>query len=216
MKTRSTTNIWRSKFPTGALTVLAGLSAAGCGNLTAGGFTAEATVIVTGDAPSAAASPLAPAAGMAVMGPTPTSHEDDLEGEVEVEFLLHLITESGSAVQLGEEIRVRVDLRGENEMDVVSEIVPATQYSELRIVFTDIEAEVSGLVIDGVPVSEVRVELEDLSLLVIRPINLNVGPGARVELVVDLNTPTWLQAVDPLTGTVDESVFGDLVGVVIR
>ena len=216
MTTKSAIHTRRFPRLTGALAVLAISAISGCGNLTAGGFTAEATVIVSGDAASPAASPQGPLVAPALVGPAPTSHDVGPEGEVEVEFLAYLITESGAALQLGEEIRVRVDLRGENEMDVVSEIVPATRYTGLRIVFTDIEVEVNGLVVDGVPVPEVRVELEDLSLLVERPIDLDVRRGSNVELVVDLNTPTWLQAVDPLTGMVDESVFGDLVGVITR
>ena len=70
--------------------------------------------------------------------------------------------------------------------------------------------------IDGVPVNEVHVELEDLSLLVERPLDLDVTPGSSWELVVDLNTLAWLEAVDPLTGAVDELVFADLVNVAVR
>jgi hypothetical protein len=178
--------------------------AAGCGNLTPGGFTGDATVVVSGDADT--------------LGPLPSSHENEAEGNVEVEFLVFLISESGAPLQLGdEEIRVKVDLRGRSEMDVIDrELIPAIRYTELRLIFTDIDAEVSGLVIDGVEIMEVRVELEDLSLLVARPIDLDVTSGNSVELLIDLNTPAWLQAVDPLTGTVDETVFQSLVNVVVR
>jgi hypothetical protein len=194
------------------------IAGAACGNVTAGGFTGEATVIVSGDADTlSTAAASAPARTGPDLGPAASSH-DEAEGEVEVEFLAFLVAEGGAPLQLGrEEIRVRVDLRGRTEADVVDrQPIPATRYSELRLVFTEIDAEVEGLVIDGEPVTEVRVELEDLSLLVTRPLDLDVTPGSTAELVVDLNTLAWLEAVDPLTGTVDESVFADLVNVVIR
>jgi hypothetical protein len=86
------------------------------------------------------------------------------------------------------------------------------------MVFTDIRAEVaSGLIINGVPVvSEVRVELKDTALTVNRPLNLNIGDGDSVFLLMDLNTNTWLQAVDPVLGVIAEEAFGDAVSVGVR
>jgi len=202
-----------------AATALAMLVVAACGNLTAGGFS-DVTVVVSGDADTlslAAQFSTLPAATTwpATAGPTLT--ENEAEGEVEADFFVFLITEGGDSLQLGDEIRVRVDLRGRSEMDVLDrQIIPATRYTELLLVFKEISAEVQGLVIDSVDVTEVHVELEQLSLSVRRPIDLDVPPGASVELVVDLNTPAWLQAVDPLTGAVNETVFEDLINVVVR
>ena len=45
---------------------------------------------------------------------------------------------------------------------------------------------------------------------------LDIGRDQRVELLVDLNAASWLQAVDPLRGTVDAQIFADLVSVIIR
>ena len=107
------------------------------------------------------------------------------------------------------EIRVRVDVRGRQEADVVTQVVPATRYTALRIVFTEIEVEIeSGLVVNGVTVTgPVDVELEDATLEVVRAISVDVGEGARAELVVDLNTTAWLQNVDPDLKRVAEEVF---------
>jgi hypothetical protein len=55
-----------------------------------------------------------------------------------------------------------------------------------------------------------------VTLPVTRAIDLDIADGSSVELVVDLNAPAWLQAVDPLTGLVDESVFAALVDVAVR
>ena len=45
---------------------------------------------------------------------------------------------------------------------------------------------------------------------------LKWNPEAKLMVMIDLNTPAWLQAVDPTTGTVDQTVFQDLVDVVVR
>jgi len=218
-------------------TLLLVLGTAGCGDLTAGGISGEATVVVTGDldtpAPAAssvqaaasARSPSAPATAVAsVRAPSRSSHDegeeaDEAEGEVEARFMLFLVSETGATLQLGgDEIRVRVDVQGRNEADVVTEAVPVGTYVALQIVFTEIKAEIDrGLLIGGVPVTgEIRVELEDLTLPVSRPITLEVRSGRSVELVVDLNAPAWLLAVDPTTGRVDPSVFGDIINVEVR
>jgi hypothetical protein len=217
MKTRCTRDIRRRGFDAAILVAL--LAAGGCGNLTPGGI-GEATVVVTGDQPFPAPSGARESFDASVL---PSSHDDDIdeadeaEGEVEVEFLVSLVTEAGSEVRLGSDrLRVRVDLQGEQRADVVTQMIPALRYTRLRLIFTEIEAEVeAGLVINGVPViGEIDVELDDVSLLVTRPIDIDVGDGESVQLVVDLNAPAWLTAVDPLTLLVDETVFAGLINVI--
>ena len=65
-------------------------------------------------------------------------------------------------------------------------------------------------------VGEVRVELEDVALVVTRPLNLGVGDGESVFLLIDLNANTWLQAVDPVLGVINEEVFANAVAVAVR
>ena len=65
-------------------------------------------------------------------------------------------------------------------------------------------------------VGEVRVELEDVGLVVTRPLNLDVGDGESVFLLIDLNANTWLQAVDPVLGVINEEVFANAVAVAVR
>jgi hypothetical protein len=199
---------------------LALAAAAACGNLTAGGFT-EVTVAVSGDAPDPVLGPaplLAPSPQS--MPPLPTSHETEgAEGQIEIDFTLALVSESEDVVLLGEDdIRVKIDLQGLNEAEAVRELVPAARYVELRIAFTHIQVQVeSGLVIDGEPVvGDIEVSIEDPELLVTRPLNLNATDGGSVEMVVDLNAQAWLAAVDPVTKTVDASVFAELVDLVVR
>jgi len=193
------------------------LCAAGCGgNLTSGGF-GETSVAVSGDAPDPAGAP-----GTAAFLGAPARDSgpgDKPDGEIEVEFLLYLESqEAGSVALTDEPLRVRVDLQGRQEADAASASVPAARYDGLRIVFTEMKAEVdSGLVVNGVPVTgEVRVELEDGTLTVLRPLSVDVADGDRVDLLVDLNAATWLQAVDPDLHTVAETVAAEAIEVRVR
>jgi hypothetical protein len=83
-----------------------------------------------------------------------------------------------------DQIRIRVDVQGRQELDVAVQAVPATLYTQIRIIFTDIRVEVaSGLIIDGVPVvGEVEVELKDVALVVTRPLNLDIGDSETVKV----------------------------------
>ena len=191
---------------------------AGCGNLTAGGLTGEATVTVSGDAPDAQGTAPQRAVRLYPTPPFPAQH-DVPEGEVRADFFVDLVAANGDEVSMSEDqISIRVDVQGRQELDVAVQTVPATLYTQIRIIFTDIRVEVeSGLIINGVPVvGEVEVELEDVALVVTRPLNLDIGDGESVFLLIDLNANTWLQAVDPLLGVIMEEVFGDAVSVAVR
>lgn len=203
-----------------------------CGNLTAGGI-GEASVAMSGDAPddttapqtAVVASPADGGSSPAISaepwgGPLTTDHldGDEPEGEVEAELSVFLMSADGDLIALTEgDVRVRVDLRGAEEPEIGSRTVSAATYTTLRMVFTDIDVEVdSGVVIDGVPiVGPVDVEIEDV-LTVDRTIAVEIADGERVDLLIDLNSEAWLQAVDPVTSTVDAQVFADLVTVLVR
>ena len=222
MLNRSTSDVVRLALgvPSRLLVVALLSTTASCGNLTAGGATGEARIILSGDAPDPTPGFLSTASVIQLEdGPGSTDHDDSPEGEVEAEFRMYLVAETGALVELTEgEARVRVDLEGIEEPEVASRVIDATGYSTLRIVFTEIEAEVdAGLIINGVPVTgEIRVELEDLTLTVDRALELDLSENEVVELLVDLNAAGWLQAVDPVTATVDPQVFADLITVTVR
>ena len=198
---------------------------AACGNVTAGGFT-EVTVEVSGDAPDPAAQPAvlesAPALSAASpSGPLPSSHDDaeNAEGEIEIDFRPSLVSETGDVIPLGrDDIRVKIDLQGVNRAEALRELVPAGRYTALRLSFTHIQVEVSdGLIIDGQLITgELRVALEDPELVVDRPLDIEAAEGGMVGLLVNLNTPAWLAAVDPVTRTVDATVFAGLIDVVAQ
>jgi len=195
----------------------------GCGNFTAGGVTGEARVTLSGDAPDPVPTSSSPSIGSGearLSAPFPTNHDDDQpEGEVEAEFRMYLVRENGSLVALTDtDVRVRVDLEGVEEPQVASQIVDAAAYTDFRIVFTEIEAEVdAGLIINGVEVTgPIDVELEGPDLVVEQPLSVDVGDGEVVEILVDLNAADWLQAVDPVAGTVSAQDFASFIQVTAR
>ncbi len=48
------------------------------------------------------------------------------------------------------------------------------------------------------------------------PLNLDIGEGESVFLLIDLNATTWLQGVDPVLGVIMEEVFANAVSVGVR
>lgn len=209
-----------------ATTLLVLGALAGCGNLTAGGI-GEASVAMSGDAPDDASSPQMAVVSdptsesLDLLGGALADSDDNPEGEVEAELSVFLVAEDGTAIPLTDgDVRVRVDLKGVEEPEIGSRRVSAGTYAALRMVFTEIEAEVSdGLIINGQPVvGIIDVEIEHVNLVVERSLNLDIPDGGRVELVIDLNSEDWLQAVDLLTvpPSVDAQVFADLVTVRVR
>lgn len=224
-----------------ALALLFGVATVACGSLTAGGF-GEATVVMSGDAPdqapqatgtapqpaivgsdeSAGGSPSTVAGAPSAIGDDPltTSHDDDdPEGQLEADLTVYLVSAAGDVVAVTDgEVEVRLDLDGVEEPEVGSRRVTATTYTDLRMVFSDIEVQVdAGLIIDGQPVTGlVDVEFDDLQLTVDKAIDIEIAEGGRVELLIDLNADSWLLAVDPVMQTVDAQVFADLVTVTVR
>lgn len=224
-----------------ALALLFGVATVACGSLTAGGF-GEATVVMSGDAPdqtpqaasaspqpaivgsdeSAGGSPSPVTSATSAIGDDPltTSHDDDdPEGQLEADLTVYLVSAAGDVVAVTDgEVEVRLDLDGVEEPEVGSRRVTATTYTDLRMVFSDIEVRVdAGLIIDGQPVTGlVDVEFDDLQLTVDKAIDIEIAEGGRVELLIDLNADSWLLAVDPVMQTVDAQVFADLVTVTVR
>lgn len=200
---------------------------AGCGNLTAGGI-GEARVVVSGDAPDgepqAASAPDTRQSDRTSAQPpsaAPAMQEEDdrPEGELEADFRLYLVAQDGRLVELGDDdIEVRVDLEGVETPEVASATLDVGIYTGLRMVFSSIEVEVDrGLVIGGIEITgRIEVDMDDLTLVVNRELTLAIREGQSAEVLVDLNAGQWLQAVDPITATVQAQVFADLVSVTVR
>ena len=204
---------------------------AGCGNLTAGGV-AEAEVTVSGDAPDQASgadtyrppslagvlpwSGLGASARSAAVGLAAAQARND---EPEGEFGIFLVTAEGPVIALDEEVRVRVDIRGRTEVKAVRRrTIPAATYSAIRVVFTEIEAEVEeGLVVGGRPVEgPVEVDLEGESLLIEKGPEFDVPPGAAVDVLIDLNSTAWLRAAEPARKRVARNIFRNALQLRVR
>ena len=114
----------RSGSPT-LIALMACALLAGCGNLTAGGLTGEATVTVSGDAPDAQGTAPQRAVGLYPTPPFPAQH-DVPEGEVRADFFVDLVAANGDEVSMSEDqISIRVDVQGRQELDVAVQTVPA-------------------------------------------------------------------------------------------
>jgi hypothetical protein len=202
------------------------LAAAGCGNLTMGGF-GEAVVVVSGDAPdSVAATPAVVAAAPALSrvsstseGPARADEEDRPEGQLEATMRLYVVSQAGSVIPLSDDdLEIRLDLGGVEQDETVPQQIPADVYTDLRIVFLEIEVQVdAGLVIAGDTITgPIDIDMEMDSLVVNRPLSLDIADQERAEILVDLNAASWLQAVDPLTLSVDANDFAELIAIVVR
>ena len=209
------------------------LAAGGCGDLTAGGATGEATVVVSGDAPDGGPAPsfavagvpptgahTGPAsAGSATDAPLLAEGEDHPEGQLEATFRIYLVQEGGGLLPLADDdIDVSLDLEGVEEPEVARRVVSAGRYVGLRLVFKKIEVEVdAGLIIDGQPVTgPIDVDFDEVELEVARTLDLRVPDDGTVVVLVDLNAGSWLQVVDPITSSVDARVIAELVDVTLR
>lgn len=196
------------------------VAATGCGNLTAGGI-GEAVVVVSGDAedPVPTSAWMQPAVLDLPAARSAGSEDDQPEGQIEAEMLLALVDQTGVLVPLSDdEFEVSVDLEGVEEDETLPRDIPAGAYTDLRIVFLQIEVEVdAGLVIQGDTVTgPIDIDLDSDSLVVLKPLGLGLEDRASVSILVDLNAASWLQAVDPATSTVDAAVFADLITVSVR
>jgi hypothetical protein len=206
--------------------LLFGVAAAGCGNLTMGGF-GEAVVVVSGDSPdSVVAAPAAVVGGPsfarvsdAGKAPARADGEEHPEGQLEATIRLYVVSQAGAAVPLSDdEVEIRLDLGGVEQDETLPQQIPADVYTDLRIVFLEIEVQVdAGLVIGGDTITgPIDIEMETDSLVVDRPLALDIADQERAEIFVDLNAASWLQAVDPLTLSVDANDFAGLIAVVVR
>jgi len=190
-----------------AFIALAWVAATGCGNLTAGGF-GEVNVYVSGDEPQPSPHPAA-----ASVSPAQSSHAIAV-GDVDVSFFAYLRSEDGSGFQLGidELFAQQLPIDGSEERLLKIQLTPEDRYTEVRLIFTQVTANVVG----GLPVvGDVSVDLAS-NLTVSRVLDLDLSDDEEVDLVVDLNAPAWLQTADPVTRMVDPAVFAALVEVSLR
>jgi hypothetical protein len=187
---------------------------AACGNVTAGGVGQVETYMSGNDS---ASSPSAVGrAGTEGPAAAPLAALS-FEGDVTATASLELLSVLGQAIDLTPlgPVTATADLEGTQEPRIAEEVVPAGGYESVRIVFTQVSAEVSaGLEIGGLPFTElITVDLSGGSLEVIRTVDLDVPDGGVAAFVVDLNADAWIPLADASTRTVDPADFAAAVRV---
>jgi hypothetical protein len=190
-----------------------GVAAAGCGDLTAGGV-GQGEAVVSGNgqgASGSAAYSQAPRGGAGSSGAFSASPATDIEGEVTVELEVLLVSEGGGAETLSAGVReVTVDIAGDLPQALGPVSLPAGSYSEARVVFHRVEAQVlGGLEVVGLPIEgPITVDFEgSATLLVERPVSVEVVDGGGLILTVHLRSADWLRLLDPVTLLVPAATF---------
>ncbi len=188
---------------------------AACGNVTGGGANGEVETYMSGNADrgsssmvSEAAAPrpaLAPVAGLA------------FEGQVTVKASLELLQVGGATIDLtpAGPVTATVDLDGVQEPRISTAVVPAEPYDSVRVVFTEVSADVSaGLEIGGQPFTGlITVDLSAGSLAVVRPLDLMVRDGGLAAFLLDLDADGWIPLADAGTRTVAPADFAAAVSI---
>lgn len=93
--------------------------------------------------------------------------------------------------------------------------VQAGSYNRVRVVFEDVDANISGGVqisTGGLLTGSISVNLEsDGQVVVEREVNVTASSGATTQLVLNLNADAWLSRASATTRTVAEAEFRNAV-----
>lgn len=148
------------------------------------------------------------------------SSSGQLEGDLEIDAAVWLVTEDGDLVPLTNGV-VPGSFRIEGPADVLigREDVEARTYSGVRIQFRRVTALVeNGLIVNGTPVvGPVSVDLGATgSIMVERAVELTIERRATHTLVVDLDAHEWLPATVLPGRTVPGFIFSIAVDVSLR
>lgn len=200
------------------LACVAGL--AGCGNLTAGGFgSADAYMTADGDQPSPSPSAStgeapAPNGSSRVEAASISIMPGGLEGTLDVTASVQLASAEGIPYALTNgAVQVSLDLGGADEPMIGHAPVPAGVFDSLRVVFSEVSANVTGgLSIDGVPFTgAVTVDLGAAALEWSVPVASTLEEGGTASFLIDLHAAQWVSTLDPLTGIVTVQAFEEAV-----
>ncbi|HEX2095008.1 MAG TPA: DUF4382 domain-containing protein [Longimicrobiaceae bacterium] len=145
------------------------------------------------------------------------------EGTVEFRARVWARTDAGEWVELTRRTveRVTVDASGRGEAKVFATTsVEAGGYNRVRVVFEEVQANVTGGIqigLGGVLTGQVRVDLQsDSQVTVEREVDAEAEAGASTQLLIDLNSDAWLGSTNTQTRTVSEAQFQSAVRVLVR
>jgi hypothetical protein len=173
--------------------LLLGVFAAACGELTLGG-SGEVEVYARSD----------PAA------------QTSLQGLLTAELRVYLFRDAtGDWLEVTDGVRDQtLDLRVPTERRVAVRFLPEGRYSRVRIVFQRVEANVtSGLSVPGT----YRVDVgAGGSVTVEREAAVEVVASRGFDMILDLNSTTWLASASSSTRTVSATAFRNAIAVRVR
>lgn len=185
----------------------------GCGDLTSGGV-GDMEVLVSADSvPIGDALGVGTVPNLGELGTQAPPDAPQIRGTLTVRLQVFLLRRPGRWIEITDGVQeVTLALEDPEPVTVARRDIPAGPYHAVRTLFRRVEANVEGgLEVDGEPVIgriPVDLGLQD-RLQIERGLDLQVGDGKLVELVVDLHARRWLRRLDTDRRLVDPEHFED-------
>jgi hypothetical protein len=164
----------------------------------------------------------APAASVSPGGGAPSYSHTTTRGSVEFRARVYVHSGAGSWVELTDNAfhRTAVDAGGHGASQVIAgSRVDAGTYGRVRVVFKDVNADVTGGVTVGGAALNGEVSLDLAagdSVVVERAVTAQASAGFTTQLLVNLNADAWLNRVNLATRTVSAADFASAVGVTVH
>jgi hypothetical protein len=210
----------RRRLPGSALgcwfALAAGLAAAGCGNVTSGGFGDVEGVLASEEVADlgqeVAASILAEA--------QPTSHESGIQGTLTVRVRSFARRGIGDFVELTDGVQeIVLSLSDPQPVEIARRSMPAGSYDAVRTFFGRIEANIeSGLVVDGQEITGViPVQLgPDGTFSLVTYTGFDVVESSATVVAIEMKSGIWLRLVDAVVRRVSLTDFESAVRIRVR
>lgn len=176
------------------------------------GSDSNVQVLARGDDPAAGSQSVSDADG-------PRYSHTTAEGTIDFRARVYVYSSTSGWLEVTEASRAAgsVAASGHGEAETVARgRVAAGSYSRVRVIFEDVDANLSGslLVSTGLLSGSVAVNLEsDGQVVVERETNVTVSAGATSRILINLNADGWLNSANAQTRTVSEAAFRGAVRV---
>jgi len=167
-------------------------------------------VLARGDDPTAGSQSLSEADG-------PRYSHTTAQGTIDFQARVYVYSSTSGWLEVTEASRAAgsVAASGHGEAETVARgRVEAGSYSRVRVIFEDVDANLSGslVVSTGLLAGSVAVNLEsDGQVVVERDANVNVSADATSHILINLNADAWLNSANAQTRTVSEAAFSSAV-----
>lgn len=152
-------------------------------------------------------------------GGAPSFSHGTAQGTIDFRARVYVQSSTSGWVELtnGAAGQGTVDASGHGSaMTFASSNVQAGSYNRVRVVFEEVDANLSGglQISTGLLTGSVSVNLEsDGQVVVEREINVSASSGATAQVLINLNADAWLNQANATTRTVSEASFRNAVAV---